>query len=113
MKKITEKRFNYYLEVLPPVIMGTKEVLTFLEKFDKNITLVEAIKAKKLNGLFVQGEGRDHLQIYGQCKEGFFYIGDTLKVWNCEDFRYPDSGNDMFSKIQAAITPIPFAQDTV
>ena len=64
MKQITRKKFYYYLEVLPPLVMGKDAVLCFLEHFDLNADLVKEINKSDFNDLFIQGEGYDNHNIY-------------------------------------------------
>lgn len=97
MEQITEKKFNYFLEVLPPLVMGKAEVICFLREFDKNPIVKEL---SDFNDLFIQGEGWDKHNIYG-CSEGkYFFIGTTLKEWETEYFRYSDSLRNMSQEIE-------------
>lgn len=79
--------------------MGKDEVICFLCEFDNNKEMVEENKLSEFNDLFVQGEGWDTHQIYGCKGHKYFYVGETKRMWNTEDFRYPDTGNNMLQKI--------------
>lgn len=89
-RKISEKHYDYLLNVLPPLIWGISDIIAFLQKLDKNPELISKIKkAKPIDG-FMQGEGIDHHDIFIQTKEGYFKIGRTRQTWNTEMFRYND-----------------------
>ena len=89
-KKISEKRFDYMYEVLPPLLINLRDVVLFLKTKDNNPELIAKIKkAKPIEG-FMQGEGFDRHDIYIQTKRGFYIVGKTKKVWNTEIFRYND-----------------------
>ena len=53
MKQITRKKFDYYLNVLPPLIMGKEAVLCFLEHFDLNANLIKEINKIGFIDLFM------------------------------------------------------------
>ena len=92
------------LEVLPPLLMGKGMVLTFLRRFDKNKKIVDEINKGKFTDLFMQGEGWDKHDIYGVTKDKKYYIlGKTKKVYNTEDFRYPDTGNYIPEKVHESM----------
>ena len=99
MKEIDGKKFDYFLNVLPPLVWGKARVICFLGKFDGTDTK----ELLDFDDLFVQGEGWDYHQIYGCKGKKHYLIGNTKKAWNTEDFRYPDSGNDMTTKIEGAL----------
>lgn len=103
MEKITRKRFDYFLNVLPPLVMGKFEVICFLKEFDLNPIHKELNDFKDL---FVQGEGWDKHNIYGVKKGEYFKIGTTLKEWDAEYFRYDDSSINMSLKIQNKLNKI-------
>ena len=106
MQEITRKKFDYYLNVLPPLIMGKEAVLCFLEHFDLNANLIKEINKIGFIDLFMQGEGWDKHNIYGCTKDKYFLIGTTLKEWETENFRYGDTGNDMLKKIHDRLNKI-------
>ena len=92
MEIITEKRFNYWLEVLPPLVMGRHQVICFLKEFDQNPVYTQL---NDFDDLFIQGEGYDKHKILGSKAGKFYFIGDTLKEWETEYFRYDDSSINM------------------
>jgi hypothetical protein len=101
MKEISEKKFYWKLEVLPPLLMGKDMVKCFLSYFDENIEIVNDINTKEFTDLFIQGEGWDKHEIYGVTKDGkYYYLGETKKQWETENFRYDDTGNFMPKKIE-------------
>jgi len=103
MKEITEEKYNYHLEVLPPCVMGTEYVVCFLKEFDHNTELVETIEKKNAKALFVQGEGWDKFQVYGMIGKKYYYLGETMTEWDTENFRYPDGEVNMAEKIMAKV----------
>ena len=108
MEEITTDKFYYYLEVLPPLVMGKTQVKRFLDVFDDNTKAIRIINLTGFNDLFIQGEGYDNHQIYGVTSDKkYYYIGDTVKKWDTSDFRYPDTGNDMLAKINRHIYNCP------
>lgn len=90
MKEITEKRFMYSLEVLPPLLMGRDMVYCFLKHFDHNTEIVKVIDRHKFTDLFVQGEGYDKHRIYACTKGKYYLLGETKREWETESFRYDD-----------------------
>ena len=87
-KKISEKQYYHYLEVLPPLLMGTQDIIDFLIRMDKNPELINTIE-QEAKGAFMQGEGFDNHDIYIRTKNKEYYkLGTTKHKWNTEMFRY-------------------------
>ena len=88
---ISEKNYDFKLNVLPPLIMGKAELIRFLKKKDDNDDFVEALERPDVVGAFMQGEGIDRHDIYYRTKgDKFFRLGSTKKRYNTESFRYND-----------------------
>jgi len=97
MKEITKKQFDFKLNVLPPLVYGKNQVITFLRDFDKNPIYKEL---NDFNDLLIQGEGSDIMEVIGNKGDKYYLICLTLRVWDSETFRYDDSYRNMNKEIE-------------
>lgn len=82
--EIHENTYWYFLEVLPPYLIKGCNVGRLLEK-EGNIKVLANIQNlpgnDKITGMFAFKEGHDKCRIFGESKNKYYYLGNTIKEY--------------------------------